>query len=83
MEYKEFKEIFCDILPIIERASPLIGSLIGSPATGTIIGLLGAIAGENPCNSAELANKLKNDHDLYAKLVNLEATHGKWISGHK
>lgn len=79
MEYHDFKEVFQDVLPIIYKAAPLIGSYFGSPATGAIVGLLGAITQCNPCDHCALAQKLKDDPDLYAKLQTLESTHAEWV----
>lgn len=79
MDYADIKDVFADILPIVYRAAPLIGSYIGSPATGVILGLLGAIANVSPCDHCELAHKLKEDPDLYVKLQDLESTHAEWI----
>jgi hypothetical protein len=79
MDYNDFRDAFKDVLPIIFRAAPLLSALIGSPATGVIIGLLGAIFGQDPCDHCALAEKLKNDPDLFAKLQALEATHGDWL----
>ncbi len=79
MEYNQFKDLFSDILPILYKAAPLISVYIGSPATGVILALLGAITNTDPCNHCELANKLKNDPDLYAKLQQLDSTHSEWI----
>lgn len=79
MDYNQFKDTFSDILPIIYKAAPLIGTFIGTPATSVIIGLIGAITQTDPCDHCALAEKLKNDPDLYAKLQQLESTHAEWI----
>lgn len=79
MEYNNFSDTFCDILPIIYKASPLIGSLVGSPVTGVIVGLLASLVGGNACNHEEIAKMLKEDPDLYAKLSKLDCTHGEWL----
>ena len=72
-------EIFCDIMPIVEKAAPVIGMLLGSPLAGTIVGLFAAIVDGNPCDPQQVAQKLKDDPDLYAKLAKLEASHEKWL----
>jgi len=79
MDFKEFKETFTDILPILYKAAPLIGSFIGTPATSIIIALIAAVTNNNPCDHATLAAQLKNDPDLFLKLQSLEATHGDWL----
>lgn len=82
MDYDQFKDLFSDILPIISKAAPIIAGYIGSPATGVILALLGAITNTNPCNHCDLYEKLKNDPDLYAKLQQLDATHSDWVKQH-
>ena len=79
MEFKDFQEIFADIMPVLYKAAPAIGSMIGSPATGVILGLLGAIVQTNPCEHCLLAEKLSKDPDLYLKLKHLEETHSDWL----
>jgi hypothetical protein len=79
MDYSTFKEVFADVMPILLRAAPIIGTYVGSPSTGLIMGLLGAVAGENPCDHCALADKLKNDPDLFHKLQKLESTHSEWL----
>ena len=79
MDFNQFKATFSDVLPIIYKAAPLIGTFIGTPATSVILGLLGALTQSDPCDHCALAEKLKNDPDLYAKLQALESTHADWI----
>ena len=82
MDYDQFKDLFSDILPIICKAAPIISAYIGSPATGVILALLGAITNTNPCNHCDLYEKLKSDPDLYAKLQQLDTTHAEWVKQH-
>ncbi len=79
MTYKEFEETFCGIISILHTASPIIASFIGSPLTGIIIGLLGAICPCDACDHDKMAQLLANDPDIYSKLQNLEKTHAKWL----
>lgn len=79
MEFENFKNVFADILPIVYKASPILATYIGSPVTGIILALLGAITGCNPCDHCALAEKMKNDPDLYAKLQQLDNTHGDYF----
>lgn len=79
MDYPEIKEIFAEVLPIIYRAAPIIGSFLGTPATGTILAVLAAVVQESPCDHCALAEKLKNDPRLYEKLAALESTHADWV----
>jgi hypothetical protein len=79
MDYDQFKELFSDVMPIISKAAPVIASYLGSPATGVILALLGAITNSDPCDHCSLADKLKNDPDLYAKLQQLDLTHADWV----
>lgn len=79
MDHNEFKLTFCDVMPIIYKAAPILAGYIGSPITGVILALLGAITGCSPGDHSALAEKLKNDPDLYAKLQSLDLTHGEWF----
>jgi hypothetical protein len=72
-------EQICEIMPIIEKAAPFIASLIKDNKLSIIVGLLGLLVNCNPNNHDEIASKLKADDDLYAKLKNLESTHGEWL----
>ncbi len=78
-EHKDFTDLFADIMPIILKAAPVIGSLVGTPALGTILGLIGAITGSDPCDHCALLEKLKGDPDLFAKMQKLDSTHGHWL----
>lgn len=80
MDYHDVRNTFCDILPILHKAAPIIGTLFGGPISNVIVGLLGVLIEENPCCHDKLAKKLKNDPDLYTKLANLEKTHAEYLS---
>lgn len=71
----------CEAVPVLEKASPLIAELLGTPIASVIISLLGAIVNCDPTDHPQLVKKLNQDPDLYAKLTNLEATHKKWLGG--
>ncbi len=73
------KDILCEIMPIIEKAAPLIASLVNDNKLSVVFGLLGLLVNCNPNHHDELAQKLKDDEDLYAKLQKLEETHKDWL----
>jgi hypothetical protein len=79
MDHNDFKLTFCDVMPIIYKAAPILAGFIGSPLTALILGLLGALTGCNPGDHGLLAEKLKNDPDLFTKLQSLDLTHGEWF----
>jgi hypothetical protein len=79
MEFKEFQKVFCDVLPVLYKAAPIVSTLIGTPATSIIVGLLGVLSNVNPCDHGAMANSLKEDPDLFAKLTTLEKTHADWL----
>ncbi len=79
MDHDNLHKVFCDTIPVIQKAAPTISTLLGSPLTGTILGLFAAIVGANACEPHEIARYMKDDPDLYAKLARLEATHGPWL----
>ncbi len=70
----------CDIMPIIEKAAPLIAPLLHDERISIVVGLLGLLVNCNPHNYEELAQKLKNDPDLYAKLEKMNTTHADWLN---
>jgi hypothetical protein len=81
MEFKEFQKVFCDVLPVLYKAAPVLSTLIGTPATSIIVGLLGVLTNVNPCDHSAMADSLKEDPDLFAKLSTLEKTHSEWLKG--
>ena len=74
------KEKLCEIMPIVQKASPLVASLINDNKLSIVVGLLALLVNCEPENEDELVDKLKKDQDLYIKLQNLEQTHGKWLA---
>ena len=80
MEYHKFQHTFSDIMPIMYKAAPIVAGYIGSPITYIIIGLLAAVTQCDACDHEEIANKLQDDPDLYAKLEKLESTHAEWLN---
>lgn len=80
MDLHKFQHVFCDVLPIMKRAAPVLSQYIGSPLTYVIIGLLAAIAETDACNHEQIADQLQNDPDLYTKLEKLESTHAQWLN---
>lgn len=83
MDYDNFHGTFCDIIPVIQKAAPAIGTLLGSPATGIIIGLFASLVGADACDQHEIAAKMRDDPDLYAKLNKMELTHAEWLKSVK
>lgn len=77
------KEFLCEVMPIIEKAAPLVGSLVNNNKISIVAGLLGLLVNCDPTDHELLAKKLKEDQDLYAKLKNLEITHGYWLKSIK
>jgi hypothetical protein len=72
-------EIFQDVLPILQKAAPLICNVINSRTGFIACSVMAAAFGTSADNYAELAKRLSNDPDLYEKLAALEATHGQWL----
>lgn len=76
------KETLCEIMPIMEKAAPLVSSLVRDNKVGLVLGLLGLLVNCDPQDNEKLVDKLKKDDNLYAKLASLEDTHGKWLINH-
>ena len=76
---ENLKEKLCEIMPILEKAAPLVASMVNDNKLTIVAGLLGLLVNCNPDHQNELVDKLKKDEDLYAKLKNLEQTHAQWL----
>jgi len=74
------KDLLCDIMPIMEKAAPIISTLLNNNKLSIIFGLLGLLVNCNPTDEQGMIKKLKEDPDLYAKLANLELTHSLWLN---
>ena len=79
MDQSTFSEIFCDVLPVIQKAAPVISTLLDQPIIGIIVGLFASLVGADACKPPEIAAAMKDDPDLYAKLAKLDQTHGEWL----
>lgn len=79
MDYNTFRAKFSDVWPILSKAAPILAGYVGSPLTGAILGLLGAVFKTDPCDHCALAENMKNHPDLYTKLSKLDETHKEWF----
>jgi len=69
------KEIFKDVLPIIEKAAPTIGGIIGGPAgvaTSFVITLLAKAFDAHPHDAKHVAECIMCDPSAEIKLKQLE-----------
>ena len=73
-------EQLCEIMPIVEKAAPLVATLLKDSRINIVAGLLGLLVNCDPNDHHKLSQKLKDDPDLYAKLKSLENTHSEWLS---
>ena len=78
-DYSNFHKVFCDTIPVIQKAAPSISTLLGEPVTGIIIGLFASLVGADACKPDDIAKAMKDDPDLYAKLAKIESTHAEWL----
>lgn len=74
-----FPSIFAEIWPVLQKAAPLLCASLDTPIAKVACGILAVVAGANPHDHEEIADKLSNDPDLYTKLSSLESTHGEWL----
>jgi hypothetical protein len=74
------KDLLCDIMPIMEKAAPIISTLLNNNKLSIILGLLALLVNCNPIDEQGMMKNLKEDPDLYAKLANLELTHSLWLN---
>ncbi len=78
MDYNTFKDNFSPVMPILSKAAPILAGYIGSPLTGVILAILGAVFEVDPHDHCALCDKMHNDPDLYTKLASLDKTHAEW-----
>lgn len=73
------KDVFSDTLPIIQKAAPIVCASLSSPYAKIACAILAAVFNANANDHVETAKKLSDDPDLYAKLSQLEGTHGDFL----
>jgi hypothetical protein len=71
-----FKEAFAELLPVIEKAAPMIASALGGPLAGTAsvaVSALAKVYGSLPSDIPSLIKDIKNDSDSDTKLKNAQS----------
>ncbi|SES24512.1 Holin of 3TMs, for gene-transfer release [Vreelandella subterranea] len=63
----------------VSKGAPLLGSLIGTPATGAAIGMIAKALGTD-ANPESITQKLERDPEATAKLQNLENEHQQTLT---
>lgn len=79
MTQDQLQAVFNDLETIISKAAPNILTCIGSSNRELIYGLLGVSYNVNPNDIERIAEKLRNDPDLFTRLANIESTHAEWL----
>lgn len=78
------KELFNDVLPVLEKFAPSIGAAIGGPfalAAGYAVPLLASAFDTHPSNIKQIVEKIIQDPDAAKmKLENMENEYGDWIT---
>jgi len=62
-----------DLLPVVERVAPLLGSLLGSPLAGAAVALIAQKFNIDPSNLEEVRNLLTANPDAETKLKEIES----------
>lgn len=68
------------ILPIVSKAAPLLGSVLGSPFSGVAISLIAQAFGINPHNIDEVVNAINDSPESNLKLKTLEYEHAETLA---
>lgn len=63
------------LLPIVEKAAPLIGAALGGPVGSIGASLLASVFGANPQDPQDLLEKIQADPDAEFKMKQLELQH--------
>jgi hypothetical protein len=69
-----------NILPIVGKVAPLLGSVLGTPLAGVAISLIAQAFGVSPHNLDEVANALATSPDAAIKLKTLEYDHAETLA---
>jgi hypothetical protein len=59
------------LIPLIEKASPILGELIEGPAGAIVASLIASVFGGDPANPSDLANRITADPDPDFKIKQL------------
>lgn len=69
-----------EILPIVSKAAPLLGSVLGGPFASTAIALIAQVFGVNSTDLNRLAGALTSSPDTAVKLKQLETDHADTLA---
>jgi hypothetical protein len=64
-----------DLLSVVSRAAPMLGSVLGSPLAGVAVSLISQAFGANPSDIESLAATVNADPEAAYKLRKLELEH--------
>lgn len=68
-----------DIIALVSKSAPIIGSLLGGPLGGIVGHILAGAVGALPGDSADLTDKLTTHPMLDSVLSGLEQQHAPWL----
>lgn len=64
--------LLSELVDLVQKFSPKLGALMGSPLSGFIITLLGKLFNADPTNQQEIIDKLKADPEAAGKIKAIE-----------
>jgi len=68
-----------ELTALVEKAAPLLGSVLGGPAGGIVGSLVATLFGGDPTKPDELVDKINADPDARAKLLTLQYQHQEFL----
>lgn len=69
-----------EILPVVGKAAPLLGSVLGTPLAGVAISLIAKAFGVNPNDINAVASALNSDPETAIKLKTVEYEHAETLA---
>jgi hypothetical protein len=69
-----------DVLTLVSKAAPLLGSVLGTPLAGIAISLIAHAFGVDSKNLTNLTNVMRNDPEAAIKLKTLEYEHAEVLA---
>jgi hypothetical protein len=69
-----------DLLPLVAKSAPLLGTVLGSPLAGVAVSLIASAFGVDPKNVTALTSLLSSSPDASLKLKELEFQHCEMLT---
>lgn len=74
------ESVFANVMPVIEKAAPLIAQMIEKKHEFILVGLLALLYDCEPHDMEKIRERIENDQDFYLKISNINRTHTSWMA---